>query len=231
MARLFEIRLPLERAYTREAMLALELLDSVTLERVTQGVEVTAKGLTGRPILNHGGLFVWLKEDVAKLEKLLIEPGVAPFERVEIAAAQVARPLHRVQLKPLVSYPFAPGITAIRGRLVEKDNMPRAAPRVAIAGATIRLEWLDDDGVTWHPWLAPAVTNAVGDFTAMVRLARGRLHEDGTPPRPDDPRLDADGNMSVRLFAKRANGVQKQKVVRFPQGRVADKTYAWDDLQ
>src|ERR1043165_4088706 len=86
MARLFDVYLPLERAYTREAMLAVELLDAVTLARVQQGVEVTAKGLTGKPIVNHGGLFVWLKEDPTNFEKLLVEPGSRPLARGEIPA-------------------------------------------------------------------------------------------------------------------------------------------------
>src|SRR6185369_12833411 len=94
MSRRFEVRLPLERAYTREAMLAVELLDSVTLERITQGPKVTAKGLAGKPVMNAGGLFVWRKEDTSKFEKLIVEPGDAPFESVEIPAAQVNRPIH-----------------------------------------------------------------------------------------------------------------------------------------
>jgi len=218
MSRRFDVILPLERAYTREAMLAVELLDAVTLERVTQGVEVTAKGLTGRPIVNFGGLFVWLKEDATHFEKLSIEPRTAPFERIEIPAAQVARPLHRVELTPLANYPFAPGMTAIRGSLIESRPPPGATP-VAIPGATIRLEWLDDDGTTWHPWQAPAVTNTAGDFISILRLASG-----------SSPRLVA-GEMTIRLFANRATGPQKTASFQLPQGRVADATYAWDELQ
>jgi hypothetical protein len=64
-----------------------------------------------------------------------------------------------------------------------------------------------------------------------VRLARGRLHEGGAPPpHADEPRLDADGNTSIRVSATRANGTQKQKIYPLPQGRVTDKTFAWDDL-
>ena len=35
----------------------------MTLERVSDGVKVTAEGLRGKPIVNYGGLFVWLEED------------------------------------------------------------------------------------------------------------------------------------------------------------------------
>ena len=171
MTRLFEVRIPPERAYTREAMLAVELLDSVTLERVTQGIEMTAEGLTGKPYVNVSGLFVWLNEDATKFKKLIIAPLAVPFARVEILAAQVTRPIHRVELAPLPSYPFSPGITAIRGSLYEK-RLPLGATPVAIPGATIRLEWLDDDGVTWHPWKTSTVTNKAGDFTLILRLDR-----------------------------------------------------------
>lgn len=230
MARRFEIRLPLERAHTREAMLAIELLDAVTLERVARGMEVTAKGLAGKPIVNESGLFVWLKEDATKLEKVVVEPHAEPFVRVEIAAAQVTRPLHRVELMPLASYPFAPGITVIRGSLYEK-RVPLGTSPVVIAGATIRLEWLDDDGATWHPWQVPVITNTAGDFTSILRLARGRSPQADQPPRTDQqPRLDANGMMTIRLFAKRAAGPQKQKSFQLLQGRVADEIFAWDEL-
>ena len=214
----FEVRLPLERAYTREAKLGVELLDPVTLERVSQGVEVTAHGLSGKPTVNFGGLFVWVNEDVTKLVKLSIEPRTVPFEGVEIPAAQVTLPLHRIELVPVANYPFAPGLTAIRGSLYE-SRPPAGATPLPIRSATIRLEWLDDDGTSWRPWQGPAVTKPAGDFTAILRLARGQ-----------QPRLDTNGSLTVRLFARRTNGQQKQSTFQLPQGRVADETYAWDEL-
>ena len=63
MSRPFDVQLPLERAYSRHVLFAVELLDAVTLERVSEGVEVIAEGLHGKPIVNAGGLFVWLEED------------------------------------------------------------------------------------------------------------------------------------------------------------------------
>ncbi len=230
MPRRFDVRLPLERAHTRQAMLAIELLDAVTLERVARGMEVTAQGLTGQPVVNDSGLFVWLLEDVTKLEKVIVEPHAEPFERVEIAAAQVTRPLHRVELAPLATYPFSPGVTVIRGSLYEKRVALGATP-AAISGATVRFEWLDDDGATWHPWQAPAITGTAGDFVSILRLARGRSAQADQPSRADEqPRLDANGMMTLRLFAKRAAGPQKQKSFQLLQGRVADEIFAWDEL-
>jgi hypothetical protein len=219
MSRPFDVRLPLEHAYRREAMLAVELLDSVTLERVSRGIEVTAVGLTAKPVVNFGGLFVWLKEPTTNFQKLTIDPGSRPFEGVEIPAAQVRRPLHTEELKPLANYPFTPGITAIRGSLYEKKVPLGTAPE-PIPGATIRLEWLREDGVTWAPSPRVAVTNTGGDFTSIVRLAPLEV-----------PALDAQGKMSIRLFAKRAAGAEKHQQFQLPQGRVADEIYAWDELQ
>jgi hypothetical protein len=196
-------------------------LERIRLERIprgtAQGMEVTAQGLTGKPVVNESGIFVWLEEDITKLEKVVVEPGALPFERVEIAAAQVARPLHRVQLMPLGSYPFSPGVTGIRGSLYE-TRVPLGTYPEAIA--------------TWRPWQAPAVTNKAGDFTSILRLARGQSPQADQPPRADQqPRLDAKGMMTVRLFAKRAAGPQKQKSFQLLQGRVADEILAWDELQ
>jgi hypothetical protein len=218
MARPFDVRLPLERAWLREAMLAVELLDPVSLERVSQGVKVTAAGLAGIPIVNVGGLFVWLKQSMAHFDKLVIEPGTRPFERMEIAAAQVARPLHTVELRPLVSYPFTPGLSAIRGALYETrpplGQLPQPVP-----GAAIRLAWLHEDKLTWISAPATAMTDAQGSFAAILRLA----------PK-DVPALDAAGKMSVRLFAKRAAGGEKHQQFQLAHGRVVDATYAWDEL-
>ena len=147
MSRPFDVRLPLEQAYLREAMLAVELLDPVTLERVSQGVKVTAVGLASTPVVNFGELFVWLTQPMTNFEKLIIEPGTRPFERMEVAAAQVQLPLHTVELKPLANYPFTPGITAIRGSLYEM-KVPLGTTPVPIPGAAIRLAWLHEDNVT-----------------------------------------------------------------------------------
>jgi hypothetical protein len=230
MARTFDVGPPLERAYTRESMLAVELLDAVTLERVSRGLEVRAEGLAGPPIVNHGGLHVWLKQDITQFTRLVIETRALPFERVEIPAAQVNRPLHRVELRPLPNYPFSPGITALRGSLYETDVPPGQVPQPV--RASVRLEWLDDDNTTWHPWHSPVPTNAAGDFTAIQRFARGQ-YVLPTDPMPMDqaPQLDALGRMTVRLFAKRAAGPERlSSDFQLAQGRVSDETFAWDEL-
>lgn len=218
MARPFDIRLPPEQAYRREAMLAVELVDPVTLERVAQGVTVTAIGLAGLPIVNFGGLFVWLKQPDAGFRKLVVDPGMRPFAPVEVAAALVQRPLHTVELQPLANYPFTAGLTALRGSLVE-HQVPLGGVPQPVAGATIRLEWLHEDGTTWVAAPARARTGASGEFTIVLRHAPSQV-----------PALDAQGRMSVRLFAARAAGSEKHQEFQLPHGRVADAVHAWDEL-
>ena len=94
MSRPFDVRLPLEQAYLREAMLAVELLDPVTLERVSHGVKVTAVGLTSTPIVNFGGLFVWLKQPTTNFQKLIIEPGSIV---VHLGWGEVERKVQRIE--------------------------------------------------------------------------------------------------------------------------------------
>src|SRR5260221_422241 len=113
----------LQVAYERHALFAIELLDAVTLQRVSEGIEVTAEGLRGKPIVNYGGLFVWLEEKLDPLQKISIDPGVLPYERVERTKAQLnlppaPQPLTTIELPPRVDYPFAVGMSGVRGTLI-----------------------------------------------------------------------------------------------------------------
>ena len=164
MTRTFAVGLPLEQAYLRNVLFAVELLDGVTLARVSQGLSVVAEGLHGKPIVNAGGLFVWLNEDIGPLRKITIDPGVRPYEPLEVDAADVARPLTTRELSPRVDYPFASGITGLRGTLIET----RVATPVAVPNAEVRLRWLDEDGATWRD--APAASR-----TRHLRRRDGRI--------------------------------------------------------
>lgn len=213
----FDVHLPLEEAYLRHAGFAVELRDPVTLERVTEGVTVTAVGLAGVPIVNFSGLFVWLQQPMDKFRQLDIVPGKQPFEPMEIPEADVARPLHTVVLKPSGDYPFTGGVTAIRAALYEQ-KVPAGTAPAPVRGATIRFAWLNEDMVTWQAIEETAATDAYGDFAAILRLARG-----------DVPALDAQGRMSIRVFAKRGGG-EKYYPVQLAPGRVTDAVYAWNEM-
>ena len=225
MNRPFEVQF--EDAYKRDVLFALELLDAVTLSRVSLGVKkVTAVGFDHEPYLNSSGYFVWLKKDsFANLQKITIDLGQLPFETVEIPKANVNVPLTTVQLLPRLDYPFVSGMTGIRGTLIERRVVP---PQVATAvpGAQIRLRWLDDDNVTWRDAPTIARTNSAGDFVSILRF---------TPA--DAPELDAQRKLTVRLVARRGPIERRSPDLKLPHGRVADPltisalTFAWDELQ
>lgn len=221
---------PLERAYVRRVLLAVEVLDAVTLARVRGGVTVVAEGLAGRPIVSRGGVFVWLQQDAAGLRRITVDPGELPYERVEVPAADVRLPHTVVELPPRADYPFGAGLTGLRGTLVEA---PLAAPQpaVPVPGAEVRLQWQDEDGVTWRDAPTRGHTTAGGDFTAIARLAPG-----------DAPLLDADGALTVRLLARRGAAAERRSAaLRLPLGRIADPgtfsqgpqalRFAWSELQ
>jgi hypothetical protein len=215
-------------AYERHALFAVELLDAVTLQRVSAGIVVTADGLRGRPIVNYGGLFVWLEEKLDSLQKVSVDPGVLPYERVERTKAQLnlppaPQPLTTIELPPRVDYPFAVGVTGVRGALVE-DHM--TVPADPVPGAEITLRWLDDTSV-WHDAPTSSHTNDAGDFVSTLRLSAG-----------DVPLVDGGGALTLRLRVRRdALNERQSGDLKVPQGRIADPatlnalSVAWDELQ
>jgi hypothetical protein len=222
-----EFQAPPERGYRRRGLFAVELLDPLTLDRVSDGVTVTAEGLAGTPFVNAGGLFVWLNEDVNALTKLSIDPRLQPYDAVDLEPGDLTlppapSPVTTIELPPRVDYPLPTGATAARGTLVEDLVVP-ATP---VNGASINLRWLDDDGVTWRDARPVSRTNARGDFVAILRLSAADL-----------PQLDSAGRLMVRLHVRRGSNERQSLDFKLPQGRVADPstlnalTVAWNDLQ
>ena len=209
--------MPSQLAYRRHVMFAVELVDAVSLARVSRGASVVADGLQRLPVINASGLFVWLREDLAALTRIAIDTGTLPLERAEVAATDLHLPLHTVQLAPRSDYPLERGTTAIRATLVNTR-----ADLVPVTGASVHLGWLDDGGLVWHDAPTRSRTNAHGDFACVARLAAS-----------DEPRLDAAVAMTVRLVAQRdGQGRRTSFPFQIPQGRVADEmTFAWAELQ
>jgi hypothetical protein len=219
---------PQEQAYARLASFAVELLDGVTLARVSEGAVVTAHGLRGKPIVNASGMFVWLAEDLAPLQKISIDPGPLPFQALELDRATLKlpplpRPMTTIELAPRVDYPFDVGITGLRGTLIESRFDAEVRP---VDRAEMRLRWLDEDGVTWRDAPTRTRTNSNGDFAAILRLGPTEV-----------PLLDASGAVTVRVHATRdAVNERSSADVKLPLGRVAEPTtsnalsFAWDEL-
>jgi hypothetical protein len=228
VTRPFEVRQPPEQAYVRNVLFAIELLDSVTLERVSDGVKVVAEGLQGKPIVNSSGLFVWRQEDLGRLRKITIDPGLLPYDRVDLAPAQVKVPplTTTVELPPRVDYAFAAGITGLRGVLIEQ-RVPSPAP---VRDAEVHLRWLDDNG-DWHDAPGSHTNTTGGDFAAILRFSPADL-----------PLLDNDGLVTVRLRVRRGTANERESAdLKLTQGRIADPStfaqgpnaliFAWDELQ
>jgi len=204
-------------SYQRDVLFALELIDAVTLQRVSQGVTVAAEGLRGTPVISASGLFVWLLEEIAPLRQITVDTGRLPLHAEPVAASELIRPLMSLQLSPAAGYPFDAGTTALRSTLL-KSRDPEVKP---IVGAQVRLVWLDDDGSTWRDAPTGSRTSQSGAFAALLRLAPS-----------DRPFLDANGALSVRLLARR-DGATERSTSAFviPQGRVTDApAFLWDDL-
>ena len=214
------------QSYVRDALFGIELLDGVTLQRISAGVTVVADGLQRTPFPNASGVFVWLSEDLTPLRRITIDPDELPYDRVVLEPAQLQLPITTVQLPPRVDYPFAAGITGLRGVLIEE----RVAQPVPVRDAEVRLRWLDENSV-WRD--APTVSRTSargGDFAVVLRLAPA-----------DIPLLDTNGAVTVRLRARRGANERESADLKLPQGRIADPSnfpqgpdaliFVWDELQ
>ena len=143
MARSFEVRLPLEQAYVREVMLRARAARRGHAGARHRWRESEAVGLTGAPFLNHGGLL-----RVAEgAHRQFSEDRSSIRRRGRSSPRKFRRRSCNSRCTPSSSsrsanYPFAPGITAIRGSLYE-TRVPLGQAPVPIPGATIRLEWKD----------------------------------------------------------------------------------------
>jgi hypothetical protein len=215
----FAVHLPFEVAYQRDVKFVVELLDPVTLERVSQGLTVTATGLTGRPIVNLGGHFVWLEESAVP-QRVRVDPGTLRYEPEDLPAPLPPARLLRVLLRPKAGYAFGSGVTAVRSSLYESI----ATPPVPVPGVTVGMQWLDDGAAipAWVDSAPPARTSAAGDFVTFVRFAATAV-----------PGLDATGRLRARFTFERSGAppVRISPEFSLTQGRTTDLApFAWDAL-
>jgi hypothetical protein len=222
---------PPERAYLRRPRLIVEAFDPVTLMPVHDGLRLRVEHLDTPPVVSTSGRFVWF-ESTARFEKLLIDAGTLPYlppGTIDIPplpappppAKPVRHTLIRLELGPSTTYPFSPGITGLRGTLLEDlaDDPP-----VPVRDAQIHLQWIDDPlpGDTWVDAPTISQTNSRGDFVAIARLATNQI-----------ARADAQQRMRVRVAATRAGNTLLSTELQIPFDRIADvqQSFAWDDLQ
>jgi hypothetical protein len=175
----------IEIAFTRTVAIAAEIVDGISLRRVTSDIVVAATGLSRAPVVNASGLWVWLAEAGANATAITVASPRGAYS--DATGVPVAPPDRcRIELAPTPKYQFPSGSTAMRGTLVET-----AGPAVAVAGASVRLQWQDDTG--WNDAPLVSLSDVNGNFAAALRLANGA-----------EPHTAADGLLNVRLRIDRA---------------------------
>jgi hypothetical protein len=213
---------PVQAAYQRDVMFAVELLDPVTLDIVSNGVRVRTTGLTGKPNVNRSGQFVWLAETSTPLH-VLVDPGNLPYESEDRLAPLPPSRLLRIVLRPKPGYSAGSGITSVSGSLYES-----APPNtVGVASTDVWLEWRDASGGPNGPWTKAAPpksrTAASGDFVTLLRFDASRV-----------PELDANSRLRARLGFDRAGAIPPVRTTpefSLSQGQPHDLApFAWDAL-
>lgn len=200
---------PPEVAYRRQVLFAAEVLDGVTLGRITGGITVRASALPAPPVLNAGGLFVWLDDGQPLVpQQVTVDPGLLPYQGASVASPAPPTRLVQIALAPGRGYVFQPGVTALRLTLIESNlGVPAPAPDTEVF-----LRWFDPAAITpWTDALLRSRTDANGN--ASVALRFGRL---------DEPARDAAGQLRVRLCAQRAGLTTMSPALTLPEGRVSD---------
>jgi hypothetical protein len=214
----FAIHLPPDHAYTRRMLFAVEVVDAVTLDPLTRGIEVKAEGLAQKPRINSGGFFVFLQEGGAVPLSVTVDASKTGSESVTVAPPVAPDRSIRVELAPRVDYPFVPGVTAMRGSLVESALADPATP---VGGAELWLQWLDDVTAAWVDAPTRSHSDARGNFAALLRLTPSQVS------RPIDGRT-----VRSRLRVRRAGVTRTSAEISLPTGRVADALppFGWSEL-
>lgn len=213
----------------RRVRFAVELIDPITLELVHAGVTVTATNIETSPIVNLSGRFVWLGEQDALPDAIIVNPGLLPYEPEtilnpepvgsDVASREQDRRLIRVTLRPTTNYPFADGVTGIRGCLKDKD------PPKPIGDAEIWLRWLDTSRLNggWKDSSARTRSRQSGDFATVLRV----------PPRANLATLN-EGILAVHLAVR--HGSETRLTANFTkilEGRFNEihQPILWNTLQ
>ncbi|HWA89503.1 MAG TPA: hypothetical protein VG889_05670 [Rhizomicrobium sp.] len=210
------LRAPFDLSLARKVLFAAEIVDAVTLQPVTSGIRVSATGLGRRPIVNYDGVFVWLEEGANQPLQVIVDARDTAYESVAVPAPILPARSVRIELAPAYAYPFPPGATALRGRLIES---PLGDP-VAVAGAEVHLQWIDDPqpGTVWADSPVRSHSAANGDFAALMRF---------TPSQA--PRALGKG-IAARLSVTRGPDTRVSNPFTLDLGRIGGGPFAWSDL-
>jgi hypothetical protein len=208
--------------HSRNVLVAVELLDPVSMNPVSQGLTLTAQGLSGQPIINLSGRFVWMASPADKGKwpsGFVLDPRALPYEKdilpapeqpSDLANPSIKEPrLTRYLLRPNPAYPFSDGLTVIRGRLLTSAKQAQPIP-----GAEIWLRWKKQkkDGVQNIDATVKGISNSNGDFAAFLRL----------PANADPKTDDQDKNkldLQIVVFYKNK---ESQINLTLPEGLISE---------
>jgi hypothetical protein len=176
-------------------LFVVELLDPISATVVDRGMTVRLVGVSGAPVVNASGRFVWLARPGSTEWPTAVEvtpaganfaaevASVPPPEKPEAPTAEER--LARLVLRPTSAYPFE-GVTALRGSLVESKDVP-----TPVVGARVQLAWCDRDGEEWFP--------------PFPEMSDGSA--DGVRITPSEVETDAHGEFGVFVRTHKATGV------------------------
>lgn len=205
---------PAEQAYRRKVLFAAEVLDGVTLQRLSRGIAVRSSTLPTPPLVNASGIFVWLDDGTPLApQQLEVSTGQLPYQSISVACPLPPQRLVQIQLAPGRGYRFPAGVTALRFSLMESAN---GAP-APVTGAEVFLRWHDSSAPS--PWTdAPlrSRTDAYGDASVALRFGRN-----------DAPAKDANGALRVRLCAVINGAIRMAPEMTLVEGRVTDQAPAF----
>jgi hypothetical protein len=223
----------------RRVLFAVALVDPVTGARVSRDVRVFADGVSGPPIVNRSGLFVWLAEGAARPKTVRVVPKGAPFGPETVAVPALPDPppddssqpsmrvdpaqrLLRIVLRPTDGYAFPDGVTLLHGRLLETAT-PGAA---AVAGVACVAQWRDEISGKWIPSPAVGPTSATGEFRVGFQLPAGAKADGGPDKITTRVLFDRSGVMKATASASMAPGSEMVA----PGGTPSFGVLAWDQL-
>jgi len=209
----------LEQGYSRKMLFAAEIIDAVTLEPVTKVLRVTATGLKNSPIINYGGSFVWLEDDGRQPQSVVVDASDTQYESITVPAPVLPARSVRIELAPAYGYPFPPGVTALRGTLLE-SLFGTPAP---VVGAELWLQWIDENasGTNWVGAPTHSHSGDNGDFAVLLRLSPAQV-----------PRADAGGGVVAQLRVRREGTTRTSTQFSLGLGRITSglPPFAWSEL-
>ena len=138
MARLYGYEVYPDQTVTTRLAVAVWLVDDFTGKSPIGSVEVLLEGLILKPVKNSSGYYLFLDLPGGEYQvRVKSDYYFDENETVILATLDPSNPVVEITLKPKPSYPFFPGTTLIRGRVLDADGNPVLGAQVEVRGKGI----------------------------------------------------------------------------------------------